>query len=250
MSGHSKWATIKRRKAAVDAKRSNVFAKLTRAIETAAREGGGDPASNMTLASTIEKAKQFSVPNDNIDRAIRRGTGEDSGGTRYVEVTYEGYAPGGVALLVETLTDNRNRTGQDVRYAISRGGGNPGEPGATAWMFSRKGLVEVEKASVPGEDELVEIVLEAGGEDLRDSESTWEITTSAASYRAVRGALEQAGIPIASAEITMVPQTVVHLDGAAARQCLALVGSLEELDDVQAVYANFDISEELMAEVG
>ena len=173
MSGHSKWATIKRKKAANDAKRSNQFAKLLRAVEVAAREGGGDPAANMTLASAVEKAKASSVPNDNIERAIKRGSGADAAGVRYEEVTYEGYAPGGIALFVEALTDNRNRTAQDVRHAFTRGGGNLGETGSTAWMFTRKGLIVVEKAAAPDEEHLLEQALEAGAEDVRDAESSW-----------------------------------------------------------------------------
>src|ERR671925_1082388 len=173
MSGHSKWATIKRKKAANDARRSNQFAKLLRAVEVAAKEGGGDPAANMTLASAVEKAKASSVPNDNIDRAIRRGSGADADATRYEEITYEGYAPGGIALFVETLTDNRNRTAQDVRHAFTRNGGNLGETGSVAWMFSRRGSIQVEKDQAPEEDKLLELALDAGAEDLHDSESSW-----------------------------------------------------------------------------
>jgi len=247
MSGHSKWATIKRKKEATDAKRSNVYAKLLRAVEVAAREGGGNIEGNMTLASAVEKAKSFSVPNDNIERAIKRGTGEDSEGARYEELTYEGYAPGGVALLIEALTDNRNRTGQDIRHAFSRNSGSLGEQGSTAWMFIRKGLIVVEKDVAPDEDRLLEIALEAGAEDLRDSESSWDIVTGPADLRTVSAALERAGVPVSSAEITMLPQSTVPVVGAEARKVLGLIEALEDLDDVQDVYANFDISEELMA---
>jgi len=247
MSGHSKWATIKRKKEATDSKRSNMYAKLLRAVEVAAREGGGNIDGNMTLASAVEKAKSFSVPNDNIERAIKRGTGELSDGAQYVELQYEGYAPGGVALLVQALTDNRNRTGQEIRHAFTRHNGNLGDQGSTAWMFTRKGLIEVEKASAPHEDRLLEIALEAGAEDLRDAESSWEITTDPSSVRTVGSTLEAAGVPVASAEITMLPQTTIPVDGGEARQVLGLIESLEDLDDVQSVYANFDISEELMA---
>src|SRR5436190_9105532 len=191
MSGHSKWSSIKRKKAVNDAKRSNMYAKLLRAIEVAAREGGGNIEGNMTLASAVEKAKDFSVPSENIDRAIKRGTG-DVEGVRFEEVTYEGYGPGGVALLIETLTDNRNRTSQEVRHAISRSGGNPGEPGSTAWMFTRKGVILVDKTHVPDEDALMETVLEAGADDLADAESQWEITTDPAAFKAVREALAKA----------------------------------------------------------
>ncbi len=247
MSGHSKWATIKRKKEATDTKRSNMYAKLLRAVEVAAREGGGSVEGNMTLASAVDKAKSFSVPNDNIERAIKRGTGELGDGARYEEVTYEGYAPGGVAMLVETLTDNRNRTAQDVRHAFTRNNGNLGEVGSTAWMFSRKGLILIEKAEAPDEERLLELGLEAGADDLSDGESTWEIATDPGAFRAVRDAIEAAGIPMVSAELTMVPQTTVPVDGAQARAVLNLLETLEDLDDVQAVYANFDIPEEIMA---
>ena len=183
MSGHSKWATIKRKKEATDSKRSSMYAKLLRAVEVAAREGGGNVDGNMTLASAVEKAKSFSVPNDNIERAIKRGTGELSDGARYEELQYEGYAPGGVALLIQALTDNRNRTGQEIRHAFTRHNGNLGEQGSTAWMFARKGLIEVEKDMAPDEDRLLELTLEAGAEDLRDSESSWDIITDAASHQ-------------------------------------------------------------------
>jgi YebC/PmpR family DNA-binding regulatory protein len=247
MSGHSKWATIKRKKEATDAKRSNMYAKLLRAVEVAAREGGGNVDGNMTLASAVEKAKSFSVPSDNIERAIKRGTGDLGDGARYEELSYEGYAPGGVALLIEALTDNRNRTGQEVRHAFVRNGGNLGETGSVAWQFTRKGLIVVEKAVAPDEDGLLELALNAGAEDLRDSESSWDILTEPSGFKVVQEALEQAGVPVSSAEITMIPQTTVPVDGAEAKRVLNLIESLDELDDVQAVYANFDISEALMA---
>ena len=250
MSGHSKWATIKRKKGAADAKRSNMFAKLLRAVEVAAREGGGNVAGNMTLASAVEKARQFSVPVDNIERAIKRGTGELAGGARYEEVTYEGYGAGGVALFVETLTDNRNRTAQEVRHAFTRNSGNLGESGSTAWMFSRKGVIQVEKSAAPDAERLLEIALEAGAEDLADAESTWEITTDPSAFAGVRDAVDAAGIAMLSAEVTMVPQSTVPVEGGQAKQVLALLEALEDLDDVQAVYANFDIPEAVMAELG
>ena len=251
MSGHSKWATIKRRKGAADAKRSNQFAKLLRAVEVAAREGGsGDVKANMTLASAVDKARSFSVPVDNIERAIKRGSGDLEGAARYEEVTYEGYGPGGVAVFVETLTDNRNRTTQDIRHAFTRSGGNLGENGSTAWMFARKGSIQVEKDEAPDEDKLLEIALEAGAEDLNDSESTWEITSDPVSFTAVRDAIVAAGIPMLSAELTMLPQSTVPVEGGQAKQVLALLEALEELDDVQNVYANFDIPESVMAELG
>jgi YebC/PmpR family DNA-binding regulatory protein len=250
MSGHSKWSTIKRKKAAADAKRSNAFAKLLRAVEVAAKEGGGSIDGNPTLASAVDKARDASVPWDNIERAIKRGTGELGGGARYEEVTYEGYGPGGVALIVEALTDNRNRTSQDVRYAFTRNGGSLGDPGSTAWMFARKGVVQIEKSPAIDEEKLLEMALDAGAEDVADDGSTWEITTDATALRRVREVIEGAGIPVLSAELTMVPQTQVPVDGAQARQVLALLDALEELDDVQNVYANFDIPDEVLAEVG
>lgn len=251
MSGHSKWATIKRKKGATDAKRSNQFAKLLRAVEVAAREGGsGDVKANMTLASAVDKAKSFSVPTDNIDRAIKRGSGAEEGAARYDEVAYEGYGPGGVALFVETLTDNRNRTAQEVRHAFSRHNGNLGEAGSVVWMFARKGLIQIEKDQAPDEDRLLELALEAGADDLADADGTWEITTDPMSFGAVRDAVAAAQIPIVSAELTMIPQTSVPVEGGQAKQVLALLEALEDLDDVQNVYGNFDIPEALMAEVG
>jgi YebC/PmpR family DNA-binding regulatory protein len=247
MSGHSKWATIKRKKAAKDSKRSDQFAKLLRAIEVAAREGGGDPAANMTLASAVEKAKASSVPSDNIDRAIKRGSGADADGARYEEITYEGYAPGGIALFIETLTDNRNRTAQDVRHAFTRNGGNLGETGSTGWMFTRKGVIVVEKSAAPDDERLLELALEAGAEDLNDSESSWEIVTDPSALAAVREALRAAGVEVFSAELTMLPQSTIPVDGGEARRVLQLIDALEDLEDVQNVYANFDIPEEVMA---
>ena len=247
MSGHSKWATIKRKKAAKDSKRSDQFAKLLRAIEVAAREGGGDPAANMTLASAVEKAKASSVPSDNIDRAIKRGSGADADGARYEEITYEGYAPGGIALFIETLTDNRNRTAQDVRHAFTRNGGNLGETGSTGWMFTRKGVIVVEKSAAPDDERLLELALEAGAEDLNDSESSWEIVTDPSALAAVRDALRAAGVEVFSAELTMLPQSTIPVDGGEARRVLQLIDALEDLEDVQNVYANFDIPEEVMA---
>jgi YebC/PmpR family DNA-binding regulatory protein len=203
----------------------------------------------MTLASAIEKARGASVPMDNIERAIKRGTGELEGGARYEEVAYEGYGPGGVALYVETLTDNRNRTAQEVRHAFTRSNGNLGESGSTAWMFQRKGLIQIEKDAAPDEERLLEIALEAGADDLNDAESTWEITTEQTSFAAVRDAISAAGVPMLSGELTMVPQNTVPVDGGHAKQVLALLEALEDLDDTQSVYANFDIPESVMAEL-
>ena len=249
MSGHSKWNTIKRKKAVQDTKRSNMFAKLLRAIEVAAREGGGSIQGNMTLASAVDKARDFSVPQENIERAIKRGTGE-APGAKYEEVTYEGFGPGGVAVLVEVLTDNRNRIGQEIRHAFQRQGGSLAGPGSTARIFTRRGVIVVEKAAAPEEDRLLEIVLEARAEDLADSESTWDITTEPGRLKAVRQSLESAGVEVASAEVTMVPATTVPLGGAQARAVLGMLESLEDMDDVQGVYANFDIPEDVLAEVG
>ena len=248
MSGHSKWATIKRKKGAADAKRSNMFAKLLRAVEVAAKDGGsGDVKANMTLASAVEKARSFSVPAENIDRAIKRGTGAEAGGARYEEITYEGYAPGGIALVVEALTDNRNRTAQEVRHAFSRNNGSLGETGSTLWMFQRKGVIAVEKSLAPDEEQLLEIALEGGAEDVRDAESSWEIVTEPQAFNRVSSDLQERGVPVFSAEITMVPSATIPVDGGEAKQVLVLIDALEDLDDVQNVYANFDIPEEVMA---
>jgi YebC/PmpR family DNA-binding regulatory protein len=249
MSGHSKWSTIKRKKEATDKRRSATFARLLRAVEVAAREGGGSVDGNATLASAVQKARESSVPNDNIERAIKRGTGELEG-ARYEEITYEGYAPGGVAVLVEAMTDNRNRTGQEIRYAFTRLGGTMGDPGSTAWMFTRKGVILVDKASAPDEDAMLETALEAGADDLSDAESHWEITTDPGAFHEVKDALESGGMELASAEVTMAPTVTVPVDGAQARSVLNLVEALEDNEDVQAVYANFDIPEEVLAEAG
>jgi YebC/PmpR family DNA-binding regulatory protein len=249
MSGHSKWSTIKRRKGAQDERRGRLFAKLLRAIEVASREGGPSIEGNMTLASAVEKARDASVPTDNIERAIKRGAGE-TGGARFEEVTYEGYGPGGVAIMVNALTDNRNRTGQEIRHAFTRLGGNLGDPGSVAWMFDRRGFLVLDKATAPDEDRLLEIILDAGAEDLSDSGEQWEIITAPESFRAVRSALEEAGIQVGSAEITMLPQAGVPVERDKAASVLRLVEALDELDDVQSVYSNFDIPEEILAETG
>jgi YebC/PmpR family DNA-binding regulatory protein len=247
MSGHSKWATIKRKKEATDAKRSNMYAKLLRAVEVAAREGGGSIEGNMTLASAVEKAKGFSVPNENIERAIKRGTGDLGDGQRYEEIVYEGYAPGGIALLIEALTDNRNRTAQEVRHAFTRNGGSLGETGSVAWQFTRKGVLVVDKTVAPDEERLLEIALEGGAEDVTDSESSWDIVTAPQDFRAVQSALEAAGVAVSTAELSMLPQSTIPVAGGEANQVLRLIDALEDLDDVQNVYANFDIPEEVMA---
>jgi len=248
VSGHSKWSTIKRKKEATDKRRSATFARLLRAVEVAAREGGGSLEGNMTLTSAVQKARESSVPSDNIERAIKRGTGELEG-ARYEEITYEGYGPGGVAVLVEVMTDNRNRTGQEVRHAFTRLGGAMGDPGSTAWMFQRKGVILVDKESAPDEEAVFELALEAGADDLSDSESHWEITTDPSAFHQVKEALEAAGMQL-SAEVTMAPTVSVPVDGQQARSVLNLVEALEDNEDVQAVYANFDIPEEVLAQAG
>lgn len=248
MSGHSKWTQIKRKKAVQDQRRGKVFSKALRAIEVAAREGGGNPGGNPTLASAIEQARAADVPVDNIERAVKRGTGGIEG-VRYEPALYEGYAPGGVAVLVQALTDNRNRTGQEVRHVFTRMGGNLGDPGSVGWMFDRRGVVLVDRNAVP-EDRLLEVVLEAGADDLALQDDQWQVTTDPAAFKGVLDGLERAGVPVASAEVTMLPQTTLSLDGAQARKVLALIEALDDLDDVQAVFSNFDIPEEILAEVG
>ncbi|MDQ3784035.1 MAG: YebC/PmpR family DNA-binding transcriptional regulator [Actinomycetota bacterium] len=245
MSGHSKWSTIKRKKGAADAQRSKLWGKMLRFVEVAAREGGGSVDGNPTLATAVQKAKEASVPNDNIQRAIKRGTGELQGES-YEEVSYEGYGPGGVALLVHCLTNNRNRAAQDVRGAFNGGGGKMAEPGAVAWMFEAKGVVMV-PSTASSEDEVFLIAADAGAEDVRVSDISIEVVTPPEALRPVRAALEGAGIAIESHELTQVPRTTVELDGSEAKRLLHLVESLEELDDVQEVYANFDIPDEVMA---
>ncbi|MCE7883480.1 MAG: YebC/PmpR family DNA-binding transcriptional regulator [Actinobacteria bacterium ATB1] len=242
MSGHSKWHSIKHKKAATDAKRGKLFAKLIRSIEVAARDGGGDPDANPTLATAVQKAKDSSMPNDTIQRAIKRGTGGIDG-TAYEEISYEGYAPGGVALFVEVLTDNRNRAAADVRSTFTRHGGSLGEPGSVAWKFEKKGVIIVPAGD---EDAILEVALEAGAEDVITEDSGFEIRTSASDLGSVRAALGEAGVDFDSAEVTMIPQTTTPVDAGTAPRVLRLVESLEDLDDVQNVYADFDIPEEVL----
>ena len=215
----------------------------------AAREGGANLEGNMTLASAVQKARDFSVPVDNIERAIKRGGG-DTGGARYEEVTYEGFGPGGVAILVEAMTDNRNRTGQEVRHTFARLGGNLGDPGSVARMFDRRGLIMLDKGVAPDEDQILEVIMEAGADDLRDGGDSWEVLTEPSDLQAVRQALEGAGIQVASSELTMLPQAGVPVERNKAESVLRLFESLEDLEDVQAVYSNFDIPEEILAETG
>jgi len=248
MSGHSKWAQIKRKKAKNDQQRGKLFSKLIREITTAARVAGGDPKLNMRLKAAIEEAKAVNMPADTLKRAVQKGTGELPGET-YEEVTYEGYGPGGVALLVKVLTGNRNRTAPEIRHAFSSLGGNMAEVGSVSWMFDRKGLVQVEAARVD-EDELLTLALEVGAADMRRTDASFEITTAPAELEAVRRALETKGVPIQSAEVTYIPQSTVRLEGKEAQQILKLVEGLEELEDVQQVYANFDIPDEVLETVG
>lgn len=252
MSGHSKWATTKHKKAIVDARRGKLFAKLIKNVEVAARLGGADPAGNPTLEDAVQKAKKSSVPNDNIDRAVRRGAGLEAGGAQYEQVMYEGYAPGGVAVLVECLTDNKNRAASDVRTAITRGGGSMGDPGSVAYLFSRKGIVIVSKpadGSPLAEDDVLAAVLEAGAEDVTDLGESFEIVSEAGDVVAVRTALQDAGIEYESAEASFVPSVNVPLDEATARQVFRIIDALEDSDDVQNVYANYDVADDILERV-
>ncbi len=244
MSGHSKWATIKHKKGAADKARGKLFAKLIRQVEVAAREGGGDPDMNPTLRTMFQKARDASVPSDTIERAITRGTGELEGVT-YEQVTYEGYAPGGIAVLVEVLTDNRNRTGSEIRSLFTRNGGSMAEPGAVAWQFERKGIVSVAR-SVP-EDDLMLPALEAGADDIVDDGETWRVTVAPGELQQVRSAIEGSGLAVEAAELTMVATATIELDTSeAAKAVLRLVDILDEHDDVQNVFANFDIPEPIL----
>ncbi len=249
MSGHSKWSSIKHKKGAADAKRGQLFSKLSRAIIVAAREGGPDPEGNLALQNAIEKAREASMPKDNIERAIARGAGTDAGGESYETVTYEGYGPAGVAVLVEALTDNRNRTASDVRHIFTKAGGNLGTSGAVAWLFERKGVIIVDGDTVD-EDELMLAAADAGAEDVAEDGSSFQVTTAPEGLAAVRSALVDAGILFESAELLMVPKTTVQVDGEAdAKALLRLLDALEDNDDVQGVYANFDIPEPVLEAV-
>jgi YebC/PmpR family DNA-binding regulatory protein len=248
MSGHSKWATIKHKKGAADKARGKLFAKLIKQVEVAARTGGGDPESNPTLRTMFQKARDNSVPLDTIRNAVKRGTGELEGVT-YESINYEGYAPHGVAIYVETLTDNRNRTGPEIRSLFNKAGGSMAEPGAVAWQFERKGIVLV--AGTVGEDELMEAALDAGAEDIAMQGDSWHVTCAATDTMVVRDAIEAAGFPVESADLTMVPSSLIELDSAeAARSVLKVIDALEEHDDVNEVFANYDISDEILAELG
>ena len=248
MSGHSKWHSIKHKKGAADAARGKLFARLCREIEVAAKAGGGDPDANATLRTKIQKARDNSVPTDNIDRAIKRGTGELEGVT-YEEVTYEGYAPNGIAVIVECLTDNRNRTGAEIKNIFNRNGGSLAEPGAVAWQFERKGIIILEKSAAT-EDDLMLAALDAGAEDIADQGDTWQVTTAPSDLHSVRSAIEEAGIQVTSGDLTMLPTQVIALDDAgSAKAVLRVIDALEDHDDVQNVYANFDIPDDVLQAV-
>lgn len=248
MSGHSKWHSIKHAKGAADAARGKLFARLARQIEVAARAGGGDIDANSTLRTMVQKARDSSMPKDNIERAIKRGTGELEG-VRYESVTYEGYAPHGVAVLAECLTDNRNRTGSEVKNVFTRNGGSLAEPGAVAWQFERKGVMFLDKSAAT-EDELILAALDAGAEDVADLGDTWQVTTGPTDLHVVREALDAAGLVVTSTDLTMVAAQTVPLDDAtAAKAVLRVLDALEEHDDVQNVFANFDISDDVLQAV-
>ena len=249
MSGHSKWSTIKHKKGTQDARRGKLFSKLSRAIIVAVREGGADPATNLALQNAVEKARSYSMPKDNIERAIARGAGSSADSDAFEPVVYEGYGPSGVALIVEALTDNRNRTASDVRHLFSKNDGNLGGAGAVSWLFERRGIVLVPADGVD-EDELMLAAADGGADDFERDGTSFQVTASAENLAAVRRALEQAGFPIDSAELTMIPKTTVAVtEQASAKKVLRLVDALEENDDVQDVYANFDIPERVLEEV-
>jgi YebC/PmpR family DNA-binding regulatory protein len=249
MSGHSKWATTKHKKAVIDARRGKLFARLIKNVEVAARMGGGDPSGNPTLYDAIQKARKNSVPIDNIDRAVKRGSGAEAGGADWQEVTYEGYGPNGVALLIECLTDNRNRAATEVRVALTRNGGSLADAGSVSYLFNRKGVVIVPKGEVT-EDDVLMAVLDAGAEEVNDLGEAFEVVCEPTDLIAVRTALQDAGIEYESAESSFVPSVQVPLDAEGATKVFRLIEALEDCDDVQNVYANFDVSDEVMAAVG
>ena len=250
MSGHSKWATTKHKKAVVDARRGKSFAKLIKNIEVAARTGGGDVNGNPTLYDAIQKAKKTSVPNDNIERAVKRGSGVESGGADYQTIMYEGYGPNGVAVLVECLTDNRNRAASEVRIALTRNGGSMADPGSVSYLFTRKGVVIVPKTEGLSEDDVLLAVLDAGADEVNDLGEAFEVVSEATDLVAVRTALQDAGLDYDSADASFLPSVLVPLDEDGARKVFRLVEALEDSDDVQNVYANYDVSDEIMESVG
>ncbi|HEY6934092.1 MAG TPA: YebC/PmpR family DNA-binding transcriptional regulator [Marmoricola sp.] len=250
MSGHSKWATTKHKKAVIDARRGKLFAKLIKNIEVAARMGGGDPAGNPTLYDAIQKAKKSSVPNDNIDRAVKRGSGAEAGGAEYQTIMYEGYGPNGVAFLIECLTDNKNRAAMEVRTAMTRNGGSLADPGSVSYLFNRKGVVIVpteQEGRTVTEDDVLEATLEAGAEEVNDLGESFEVVSDAGDLVGVRTALQDAGLDYDSAEASFVPSMQVEVDGSDAGKVLRLFEALEDLDDVQNVFANFDVPDEVLA---
>jgi YebC/PmpR family DNA-binding regulatory protein len=249
MSGHSKWATTKHKKALVDAKRGKLFAKLIKNIEVAARTGGGDPDGNPTLYDAIQKARKNSVPLDNIDRAVKRGSGAEGGASDWQTITYEGYGPNGVGVLIECLTDNRNRAASEVRTAMTRNGGSMADPGSVAYLFTRKGVVIVPKDGA-SEDDVLAAVLDAGAEEVNDLGDSFEVVSDASDLVPVRAALQQAGLDYESADQSFIPSVQIPLDEEAARKVFRLIDTLEDCDDVQNVYANFDVSDDVMAAVG
>ncbi|MFI0356648.1 YebC/PmpR family DNA-binding transcriptional regulator [Actinomadura sp. 9N407] len=248
MSGHSKWATTKHKKAALDAKRGKLFAKLIKNVEVAARTGGGDPDANPTLYDAIYKAKKNSVPNDNIERARKRGAGEEAGGADWQNITYEGYAPGGVAVLVECLTDNRNRAASEVRVALTRNGGSLADPGSVSYLFNRKGVIIVPKDGT-SEDDVMMAVLDAGAEEVNDLGDNFEVVCEAGDLIPARSALQEAGIDYESADSSWLPSVSIPLDEDNAKKVFRLIDALEDSDDVQDVYANFDVSDEVLAAI-
>lgn len=250
MSGHSKWATTKHKKAVVDARRGKLFARLIKNIEVAARQGGADPAGNPTLYDAIQKARKNSVPLDNIERAVKRGSGAEAGGADWQTIMYEGYGPNGVAVLIECLTDNRNRAASEVRVAMTRNGGSMADPGSVSYLFARRGVVIVPKIAGLTEDAVLDAVLDAGAEEINDLGEAFEVVSEAGDVVAVRTALQAAGLDYESAEATFLPSVTVGLDEDAARKVFRLIEALEDNDDVQNVYANFDVSDEVMEAVG
>lgn len=250
MSGHSKWATTKHKKAIVDARRSKLFARLIKHIEVAARQGGADLAGNPTLYDAVQKARKSSVPLDNIERAVKRGSGAEAGGADWQTIMYEGYGPGGVAVLIECLTDNRNRAASEVRVAMTRNGGSMADPGSVSYLFSRKGVVIVAKSDGVDGDDVLDAVLEHGAEEVNDLGDSWEIVCEAGDIVSVRTALQVGGLDYESAEGTFLPSVTVSLDEDGARKVFRLMEVLEESDDVQSVYANFDVTDEVLAAVG
>lgn len=248
MSGHSKWASIRHKKGAVDAKRGKIFSRLNKEITVAARLGGGDPSGNPRLRTAIQAAKTENMPKDNIERAIKKGTGELEG-TTYEECNYEAYGPGGVAMIIDCLTDNKNRTVADIKHIFDRHGGNIGEPGCVSWMFEKKGLIVFEREKVE-EEKLFDLALEAGAEDIREEETEFEVITDPSDFEAVKKAFDDSGLSYTLAEMGMIPQNTVRLEGKGAQQMLTLMEALEDHDDISHVYANFDIPDKVMEAMG